>query len=121
MWLYPANRGGIDGWEEHEACKQPWRNRRDHGCGSPEALRGGNEEFIPLVGIDSTVVLNGPRHRRHRQLLSQFGWVQSYGSRCVKPPILVGDISRPHAMTVDWITYAQSLTTKPMKGMLTGR
>lgn len=51
---------------------------------------------------------------------SQFGWVQSYGSRCVKPPILFGDISRPQAMTVEWITYAQSLTQKPMKGMLTG-
>lgn len=51
---------------------------------------------------------------------SQFGWVQSYGSRCVKPPILFGDISRPHAMTVEWIRYAQSLTEKPMKGMLTG-
>jgi 5-methyltetrahydropteroyltriglutamate--homocysteine methyltransferase len=51
---------------------------------------------------------------------SQFGWVQSYGSRCVKPPILFGDISRPKAMTVEWITYAQSLTKKPMKGMLTG-
>ena len=51
---------------------------------------------------------------------SQFGWVQSYGSRCVKPPILFGDISRPRAMTVEWSTYAQSLTNKPMKGMLTG-
>ncbi|MDP9155679.1 MAG: 5-methyltetrahydropteroyltriglutamate--homocysteine S-methyltransferase [Pseudomonadota bacterium] len=52
--------------------------------------------------------------------LSQFGWVQSYGSRCVKPPVLFGDISRPKAMTVEWIKYAQSLTAKPMKGMLTG-
>jgi 5-methyltetrahydropteroyltriglutamate--homocysteine methyltransferase len=51
---------------------------------------------------------------------SQFGWVQSYGSRCVKPPILYGDISRPTPMTVDWTKYAQSLTDKPMKGMLTG-
>jgi len=51
---------------------------------------------------------------------SEFGWVQSYGSRCVKPPILFGDISRPRPMTVSWIKYAQSLTTKPMKGMLTG-
>ncbi len=51
---------------------------------------------------------------------SQFGWVQSYGSRCVKPPILFGDISRPRAMTVEWIRYAASLTDKPMKGMLTG-
>ncbi len=51
---------------------------------------------------------------------SQFGWVQSYGSRCVKPPILFGDIRRPRAMTVEWIQYAQSLTQKTMKGMLTG-
>ena len=51
---------------------------------------------------------------------SQFGWVQSYGSRCVKPPILFGDIHRPAAMTVEWTRYAQSLTNKPMKGMLTG-
>jgi 5-methyltetrahydropteroyltriglutamate--homocysteine methyltransferase len=53
-------------------------------------------------------------------VFSQFGWVQSYGSRCVKPPILLGDISRPKEMTVEWIKYAQSLTDKPMKGMLTG-
>jgi 5-methyltetrahydropteroyltriglutamate--homocysteine methyltransferase len=53
-------------------------------------------------------------------VFSQFGWVQSYGSRCVKPPILFGDISRPKAMTVEWIEYARSLTEKPMKGMLTG-
>ncbi len=51
---------------------------------------------------------------------SQNGWVQSYGSRCVKPPLIYGDVSRPKDMTVEWITYAQSLTEKPMKGMLTG-
>jgi 5-methyltetrahydropteroyltriglutamate--homocysteine methyltransferase len=51
---------------------------------------------------------------------SQFGWVQSYGSRCVKPPILFGDISRPKAMTVAWSQYAQSLTDRKVKGMLTG-
>jgi len=48
------------------------------------------------------------------------GWVQSYGSRCVRPPIIYGDITRPEAMTVPWSVYAQSLTSKPMKGMLTG-
>ncbi len=48
------------------------------------------------------------------------GWVQSYGSRCVKPPIIYGDVSRPQPMTIDWILYAQSLTDKPVKGMLTG-
>ena len=47
-------------------------------------------------------------------------WVQSYGSRCVRPPILFGDVSRPKPMTVEWWRYAQSLTNKPMKGMLTG-
>jgi 5-methyltetrahydropteroyltriglutamate--homocysteine methyltransferase len=51
---------------------------------------------------------------------TQNGWVQSYGSRCVRPPILYGDVSRTHPMTVEWITYAQSLTDKPVKGMLTG-
>jgi 5-methyltetrahydropteroyltriglutamate--homocysteine methyltransferase len=51
---------------------------------------------------------------------SEHGWVQSYGSRCVKPPIVFGDISRPLPMTLDWIRYAQSLTPKPVKGMLTG-
>ena len=48
------------------------------------------------------------------------GWVQSYGSRCVKPPIIYGDVSRPNAMTVFWSSMAQSMTNRPMKGMLTG-
>lgn len=51
---------------------------------------------------------------------SKFGWVQSYGSRCVKPPIIFGDVSRPTPMTVEWSKYAQSKTSKIMKGMLTG-
>ena len=51
---------------------------------------------------------------------TRHGWVQSYGSRCVKPPVLFGDIRRPRPMTVEWIGYAQSLTERPMKGMLTG-
>ncbi|UUC52807.1 5-methyltetrahydropteroyltriglutamate--homocysteine S-methyltransferase [Pseudomonas citronellolis] len=53
-------------------------------------------------------------------VFTRFGWVQSYGSRCVKPAVIYGDLSRPKAMTVEWITYAQSLTGKVMKGMLTG-
>ncbi len=53
-------------------------------------------------------------------VFSKNGWVQSYGSRCVKPPIIFGDVRRPDPMTIDWITYAQSLTSKPVKGMLTG-
>jgi 5-methyltetrahydropteroyltriglutamate--homocysteine methyltransferase len=51
---------------------------------------------------------------------TRHGWVQSYGSRCVRPPILFGDVSRPRPMTVDWWRYAQSLTERPMKAMLTG-
>ncbi|MCW5887441.1 MAG: 5-methyltetrahydropteroyltriglutamate--homocysteine S-methyltransferase [Anaerolineales bacterium] len=51
---------------------------------------------------------------------TQHGWVQSYGSRGVRPPIIYGDVSRPHAMTVEWSVYAQSLTPRHMKGMLTG-
>ncbi|WP_323164858.1 5-methyltetrahydropteroyltriglutamate--homocysteine S-methyltransferase [Pseudomonas atacamensis] len=51
---------------------------------------------------------------------TRFGWVQSYGSRCVKPAVIFGDLSRPQAMTVEWIRYAQGLTDKVMKGMLTG-
>ncbi|BBG65517.1 5-methyltetrahydropteroyltriglutamate--homocysteine methyltransferase [Hydrogenimonas sp.] len=51
---------------------------------------------------------------------SENGWVQSYGSRCVKPPIIYGDVSRPKPMTLFWSSFAQSLTDRPMKGMLTG-
>lgn len=53
-------------------------------------------------------------------VFTQYAWVQSYGSRCVKPPIIFGDVSRPKAMTVDWAKYAQSQTEQVMKGMLTG-
>jgi 5-methyltetrahydropteroyltriglutamate--homocysteine methyltransferase len=53
-------------------------------------------------------------------IFTQNGWVQSYGSRCVKPPVVIGDVSRPQAITVEWAKYAQSLTDKPVKGMLTG-
>ncbi|BBA33712.1 5- methyltetrahydropteroyltriglutamate/ homocysteine S-methyltransferase [Methylocaldum marinum] len=53
-------------------------------------------------------------------VFTRYGWVQSYGSRCVKPPIIVGDVSRPRPMTVEWISYAQRQARKPVKGMLTG-
>ncbi|NIA13455.1 MAG: 5-methyltetrahydropteroyltriglutamate--homocysteine S-methyltransferase [Nitrospiraceae bacterium] len=80
--------------------------------------------------LDLDVLVHGEPERNDMveyfgELLDGFcftsnGWVQSYGSRCVKPPVIYGDVSRPNPMTVDWITYAQSLTDKPMKGMLTG-
>ena len=53
-------------------------------------------------------------------VFTQFGWVQSYGTRCVKPPIIFGDVSRPEAMTVKWSSFAQSISEKLVKGMLTG-
>ncbi|QMU76850.1 5-methyltetrahydropteroyltriglutamate--homocysteine S-methyltransferase [Streptacidiphilus sp. PB12-B1b] len=56
----------------------------------------------------------------HGYLATQHGWVQSYGTRYVRPPVLAGDISRPAPMTVEWFRYAQSLTDRPVKGMLTG-
>jgi 5-methyltetrahydropteroyltriglutamate--homocysteine methyltransferase len=52
--------------------------------------------------------------------VTELGWVQSYGTRYVRPPIIFGDVSRPAPMTVEWLIYAQSLTRRPVKGMLTG-
>ncbi len=80
------------------------------------------------IGLD--VLVHGEAERTDmveyfgRQLegfaFTAHGWVQSYGTRCVKPPIIYGDVDRPRPMTVKWITYAQSLTDRPVKGMLTG-
>ncbi|SIS93211.1 5-methyltetrahydropteroyltriglutamate--homocysteine S-methyltransferase [Alicyclobacillus vulcanalis] len=94
-------------------------------------LRGEIKRWIDLqeeIGLD--VLVHGEFERTDMveyfgEMLDGFvftkhGWVQSYGSRCVKPPIIFGDVARPEAMTVRWSTYAQSLTDKPVKGMLTG-
>ena len=96
-----------------------------------EAMQGDIERVIRFqedVGLD--VLVHGEPERN--DMVQYFGeqmegyvftesaWVQSYGSRYVRPPIIFGDVLRPSAMTVDWITYAQSLTDKPVKGMLTG-
>jgi 5-methyltetrahydropteroyltriglutamate--homocysteine methyltransferase len=88
------------------------------------------EAVLEQEALDLDVLVHGEAERNDmveyfgEQLagyaFSQFGWVQSYGSRCVKPPIIYGDIWRPSPMTVEWINYAQSLTSKPVKGMLTG-
>ena len=84
--------------------------------------------FQDEIGLD--ILVHGEPERNDMveyfgQLLEGFAftqnaWVQSYGSRCVKPPVIFGDVSRPNAMTVEWIKYAQSKTSKVMKGMLTG-
>jgi len=99
--------------------------------GYAERMRGEIERVIRLqeqIGLD--VLVHGEPERNDmvqyfaEQLggfaATEHGWVQSYGSRCVRPPILHGDVSRPTPMTVEWSTYAQSLTSKPVKGMLTG-
>ncbi|MBP2680251.1 MAG: metE, partial [Candidatus Krumholzibacteriota bacterium] len=85
-------------------------------------------DFQEEVGID--VFVHGESERSDMveyfgERLSGFaftknGWVQSYGSRCVKPPVIYGDVERPAPMTVEWSAYAQSLTRRPVKGMLTG-
>ncbi|KQX97546.1 5-methyltetrahydropteroyltriglutamate--homocysteine methyltransferase [Rhodanobacter sp. Root480] len=84
--------------------------------------------FQEAIGLD--VLVHGEPERNDMveyfgeqmdgYLFTRLGWVQSYGSRCVKPPVIWGDIVRPAPMTVAWSSYAQSLTSKPMKGMLTG-
>lgn len=96
-----------------------------------DAMRANIEQVVRFqeqTGLD--VLVHGEPERNDMveyfgEMLEGFaftrnGWVQSYGSRCVKPPIIHGDVSRPKAMTVPWTKYAQSLTSKPVKGMLTG-
>ncbi len=96
-----------------------------------EAMRAEIRRVVELqesIGLD--VLVHGEPERNDmvqyfaEQLdgfaVTRNGWVQSYGSRCTRPSILWGDVSRPKLMTVDWSTYAQSLTAKPVKGMLTG-
>ena len=96
-----------------------------------DLMRGEIERVIRLqedIGLD--VLVHGEPERNDMvqyfaeqmdgYVFTENAWVQSYGSRYVRPPILFGDVSRPNAMTVDWIKYAQSLTDRPVKGMLTG-
>lgn len=108
-----------------------WRKGELNGAQYNEQLQQVTRDTIDRqlkLGID--VLVHGEAERNDmveyfgEQLagvgFSKNGWVQSYGSRCVKPPLIYGDVSRPKAMTVDWAEFAQSLTDKPVKGMLTG-
>lgn len=96
-----------------------------------EAMKADIRECVKIQeALDIDVFVHGEAERNDMveyfgeqldgYVFSRFGWVQSYGSRCVKPPIIFGDIQRPKAMTVYWSQYAQSLTKRPMKAMLTG-
>lgn len=112
-WRAKARKGEISAQEYDQLLKEE----------TARAIRWQEE-----VGID--VLVHGEFERNDmveyfgEQLsgftFTQKGWVQSYGSRCVKPPIIFGDVSRPEPMTVEWSRYAQSLTQSPVKGMLTG-
>ncbi|CAJ1947974.1 unnamed protein product [Sphenostylis stenocarpa] len=113
------------------------RVRREYKAGKiseEEYVNAIKEEIRKVVELqeqlDIDVLVHGEPERNDMveyfgEQLSGFaftvnGWVQSYGSRCVKPPIIYGDVSRPKAMTVFWSSTAQSMTKRPMKGMLTG-
>ncbi|MFH0518613.1 5-methyltetrahydropteroyltriglutamate--homocysteine S-methyltransferase [Streptomyces sp. M41] len=116
---------------ELRAARADLRAGRTDTAGYEERIKAEIQEVISFqekTGID--VLVHGEAERNDMvqyfaeqltgYLATQHGWVQSYGTRYVRPPILAGDISRPEPMTVRWTTYAQSLTSRPVKGMLTG-
>jgi 5-methyltetrahydropteroyltriglutamate--homocysteine methyltransferase len=129
---YPTTTiGSFPQTKEIRAARASYKrgelNAADYTLAMQQEIKYAVEQQINL-GLD--VLVHGEAERNDmveyfgEQLngfaFSQNGWVQSYGSRCVKPPIIYGDVSRPQAMTVTWTEYAQSLTSLPMKGMLTG-
>ncbi|HEY9371216.1 5-methyltetrahydropteroyltriglutamate--homocysteine S-methyltransferase [Streptomyces sp.] len=123
--------GSFPQTPELRTARADLRAGRIDADGYEERIRAEIQEVIAYqekTGID--VLVHGEPERNDMvqyfaeqltgYLATQHGWVQSYGTRYVRPPILAGDISRPAPMTVRWTTYAQSLTGKPVKGMLTG-
>ncbi len=112
-WRSKFRKGEISAEEYHLMLKQETQDaiRRQEKIGLDVLVHGEFErnDMVEYFGEQ----LEGFAFTKN-------GWVQSYGSRCVKPPIIFGDISRPHPMTVYWAEFAQSLTSKPVKGMLTG-
>lgn len=123
--------GSFPQTEEVRQLRAHWRSGELSDAQYTEAVESEIARTIRLqeeLGLD--VLVHGEFERNDmveyfgEQLegfcFTEHGWVQSYGSRYVKPPILYGTVWRPHAMTVRWIQYAQSLTPKPVKGMLTG-
>ncbi|MEI5519626.1 5-methyltetrahydropteroyltriglutamate--homocysteine S-methyltransferase [Streptomyces brasiliscabiei] len=116
---------------EVRVARADLRAGRIDTAGYEERVRAEIQEVISFqekAGLD--VLVHGEAERNDMvqyfaerltgYLATRHGWVQSYGTRYVRPPILAGDISRPEPMTVRWTTYAQSLTARPVKGMLTG-
>ncbi|MFJ9548103.1 5-methyltetrahydropteroyltriglutamate--homocysteine S-methyltransferase [Streptomyces erythrochromogenes] len=123
--------GSFPQTDELRAARADLRAGRIDAAGYEERIRAEIGEVLAFqekTGID--VLVHGEPERNDMvqyfaeqltgYLATQHGWVQSYGTRYVRPPVLAGDISRPEPMTVRWTSYAQSLTPKPVKGMLTG-
>ncbi|MFI9293473.1 5-methyltetrahydropteroyltriglutamate--homocysteine S-methyltransferase [Streptomyces gardneri] len=123
--------GSFPQTAELRTARADLRAGRIDTAGYEERIRSEIQEVISFqekTGLD--VLVHGEPERNDMvqyfaeqltgYLATQHGWVQSYGTRYVRPPVLAGDISRPEPMTVRWTTYAQSLTAKPVKGMLTG-
>ncbi len=123
--------GSFPQTAELRTARADLRARRIDTAGYEERIRAEIQEVISFqekTGLD--VLVHGEPERNDMvqyfaeqltgYLATRHGWVQSYGTRYVRPPILAGDVSRPEPMTVRWTTYAQSLTGRPVKGMLTG-
>lgn len=129
---YPTTTiGSFPQTKEIRALRRDWRAGVLGDAAYEKAIREEIEQVIRFqeqIGLD--VLVHGEPERNDMveyfgELLAGFaftqnGWVQSYGSRCVKPPLIYGDVARPAPMTVAWSAYAQSLTSHPVKGMLTG-
>lgn len=129
---YPTTTiGSFPQTAEIRALRRDWKSGALTDAAYEAAIRKEIEAVIRFqedVGLD--VLVHGEPERNDMveyfgELLAGFaftrnGWVQSYGSRCVKPPIIFGDVARLAPMTVGWSSYAQSLTGRPVKGMLTG-
>jgi 5-methyltetrahydropteroyltriglutamate--homocysteine methyltransferase len=130
--LFPTTTiGSFPQTKEVRAIRAALKNGTVDNSSYEKFLEKEIEKTVRLqekLGLD--VLVHGEFERNDMveyfaQMLSGFaftanGWVQSYGSRCVKPPVIYGDVERPAPMTVRWSTYAQSLTGRPVKGMLTG-
>ena len=130
--LFPTTTIGsfpqsADVRENRNAFKKGEKSKEEYVAFNKEKIA----EWVKIQEeLDLDVLVHGEFERNDMveyfgELLSGFlftekAWVQSYGTRCVKPPIIWGDVRRLSAMTVEWSTYAQSLTKRPMKGMLTG-
>jgi 5-methyltetrahydropteroyltriglutamate--homocysteine methyltransferase len=129
---YPTTTiGSFPQTPEIRSLRRDWRNGSLSDAAYEKAIRAEIERVVRFqeeIGLD--VLVHGEPERNDMveyfgELLAGFaftgfGWVQSYGSRCVKPPLIYGDVARLAPMTVAWSAYAQSLTDRPVKGMLTG-